>query len=295
MFDQIFGRYLVDSERLTQSQLDEVIEYETGVRVKLGLLAVAEKLMTQEQAEEVNKLQAIMDKRFGDIAIMKGYLTEENVMHLLKKQDDIYMLFCQTLVDKGFMELEQIDEALSDYQSMEGFTHSDMDNLVSGNIDRTIQVFLPDLSALYGELCSVAVRTILRIIDNKAYVSKAYIVNELQTDKLAVQRMDGDHSTISGFTGAGNSLLTLADTFADEDFGMVDLDALDAVGEFTNCINGLLASDLSHRKINVDMLPPEFYDQPVTIKGEKICVFPVTIKEQTINFILAVDSDITIE
>lgn len=71
MFDQIFGNYLVHAGRISKEQLTEVIEYEKTVRVKLGLIAVAEKLMTKAQSDEVNKLQAIMDKRFGDIAVEK--------------------------------------------------------------------------------------------------------------------------------------------------------------------------------------------------------------------------------
>lgn len=295
MFDQIFGKYLVDSELLTEEQLSEVIEYEASVRVKLGLIAVAEKLMTQKQADEVNKLQAIMDKKFGDIAIMKGYLTQENVAQLLKKQANIYMLFCQTLVDKGYMDLEAIDQALSDYQKLEGFTHSDMDDLVSGDIDRTVRIFLPHTSELDAQMCAVMIRTLLRVINSEAYVSKAFIVNELQVDNLAVQRMEGDRAIVAGFAGAKDSLLSIACPFAKEEFETVDLDALDAVGEFVNCVNGLVASELSHNNVSVDMVPPEFFDHCVTIKGSKICVFPVTISNQTVNYILAVDSDITIE
>lgn len=59
MFDQIFGNYLVKTGRITKEQLSDVIESESKVRVKLGLIAVAEKLMTTEQADEVNNLQAI--------------------------------------------------------------------------------------------------------------------------------------------------------------------------------------------------------------------------------------------
>ena len=69
MFDQIFGNYLVKTGRITKEQLSDVIESESKVRVKLGLIAVAEKLMTTEQADEVNNLQAISDRRFGDIAV----------------------------------------------------------------------------------------------------------------------------------------------------------------------------------------------------------------------------------
>lgn len=261
MFDQIFGNYLVKTGRITKEQLSDVIESESKVRVKLGLIAVAEKLMTTEQADEVNNLQAIRDRRFGDIAVEKGYLTEAQVGSLLKKQGNIYMIFVQNLIDKGLMTLEQVDEALKIYQDQQGFTHSDMDDLVSGDVDRTVRLFLPSNTELCDKHCGIAIRTFLRIINSGAYVSKAYLTDTLKIDNFAMQQLTGDHNIYAGFAGIGNSLLTIANPFADEEFETVDLDALDTVGEFTNCINGLFASELGNEGVDMDMLPPAFYEK----------------------------------
>lgn len=294
MFDQIFGNYLVKSGAITKEQLSDVIESESKVRVKLGLIAVAEKLMTTEQAEEVNKLQAIMDRRFGDIAVEKGYLTEAQVGSLLKKQGNIYMIFVQNLIDKGLMTLEQIDEALKKYQDQQGFTHSDMDDLVSGDVDRTVKLFLPANTELCDKHCGIAIRTFLRIINSGAYVSKAYLTDTLKIDNFAMQQLAGDHNIYAGFAGKGNSLLVIANPFADEEFESVDLDALDAVGEFTNCINGLFASELGNEGVDLDMLPPAFYEKANRITGSQFCVFPIHVGEQEIFFILAIDSTISV-
>ncbi len=295
MFDQIFGNYLVASGTITQEQFLDVLESEGKIRVKLGLIAVAEKLMTEEQADEVNKLQAIMDRRFGDIAVEKGYLSDDQVMNLLKKQGNIYMVFVQTLIDKGLMTLEEIDDVLSKYQEEQGFTHSDMDALVSGDVDRTVQLFLPSNTELCDRHCGIAIRTFLRIINSGAYVSKAYLVDGFKADKFAMQELQGDHKILSGFAGADDSLLAIACPFADEEFEEVDMDALDAVGEFTNCINGLFASEMSGEGVDLDMLPPVFYDNAVEIKGNQFCVFPIHVGGKEIQFILSIDSEIEIK
>lgn len=295
MFDQIFGNYLISSGKITREQFQDVIESEGKIRVKLGLIAVAEKLMTEAQADEVNKLQAIMDRRFGDIAVEKGYLTEDQVTNLLKKQGNIYMVFVQTLIDKGLMTLDEIDAALKSYQDQQGFTHSDMDALVSGDVDRTVQLFLPSNTELCDRYCGIAIRTFLRIINSKAFVSKAYFTDELAADNFAMQLLDGDHKIYSGFSGEGDGLLAVACPFADEEFETVDLDALDAVGEFTNCVNGLFASELSGEGVELDMLPPQFYENPVKIKGNQFCVFPIHVDGKEIKFILSIDSEFAVE
>ena len=294
MFDQIFGNYLVNVGRLSKEQLAEVIEFESTTRVKLGLIAVAEKLMTQEQADEVNHLQAIMDKRFGDIAVEKGYLTDDQVSSLLKKQGNIYMLFVQTITEKGFMTLEEIDQALSEYQDENGLTHSDMDDLLSGDVDRTVKLFLPQNDPLYDRLCAIAIRTLIRVINSGAYVSKAFLVDEIHTDRFAMQKVEGDHTIHVGFAGMKDALLSIAEPFAEEKFDAVDLDALDAVGEFINCVNGLFATELSHEGVDVDMLPPDFYEEPVHIKGNQFCVFPISIGDDVVNFILSIDRPLEI-
>lgn len=294
MFDQIFGNYLVQAGKITREDLDAVIEYERTVRVKLGTIAVAEKLMTDKQAEEVNQLQAVMDKRFGDIAVEKGYLTDDQVGQLLKKQGNVYMVFVQTLIDKGIMTMDDIEEVLNEYQDEQGFTHSDMDDLVSSDIERIVKLFLPANTELHDRLCGVAIRTLIRLINSGAYVSKAFLVDQIVADNFAMQPMKGDYEIVSGFAGSQDSLLAIANPFAGEEFETVDLDALDAVGEFTNCINGLFASELSKEGIDIDMLPPEFYDHPITISGNQFCVFPITIGYNHINFILSIDSELSI-
>lgn len=82
MFGHIFGRFLVEQKMISQETLEEVLDAQRKVRVKLGLIAVSEKLLTQEQADKINRKQALEDKRFGDIAVEMGYLTESQVSRL---------------------------------------------------------------------------------------------------------------------------------------------------------------------------------------------------------------------
>ena len=91
MVSSIVGNYLMEKGLLTGEQFRDILNEQQKVRVKLGLIAVAEGLMTQEEADRVNQLQAVMDRRFGDIAVEKGYLTEGQVNSLLKKQGNAYL------------------------------------------------------------------------------------------------------------------------------------------------------------------------------------------------------------
>ena len=97
------GDYLIKKGLITKEQFKDLLNEQQKVRVKLGLIAVAEGLMTQEEADKVNQLQTVMDKRFGDIAVEKGYLTEGQVNSLLKKQGNAYLAFAQALENQQLM------------------------------------------------------------------------------------------------------------------------------------------------------------------------------------------------
>ena len=231
MINRLFGNYLVETGKITQAQLDEVIGTQKKVRVKLGLIAVAEKLMTPEQADEVNHLQAIMDKRYGDIAVEKGYLTDEQVGRLLGLQGNAYLTFIQALDDCKYMTPEQADAALAEYQKENSFTATDIDALKSGDADRIVPLFLPsEVAGLQAELVQGAVRALIRLIDSDTYVLKGAVVDAFEADRFALQDMNGDHAATLSFAADGDALKAIADVYGQEDFAQVDLDALDAVG-----------------------------------------------------------------
>ena len=77
MFSQLFGKYLVEKEIITNEEYKAAVEKQLSVRVKLGTIAIADGLLTEDEVDTINKLQMQFDKRFGDLAVEKGYLTLE--------------------------------------------------------------------------------------------------------------------------------------------------------------------------------------------------------------------------
>ena len=290
MFDRIFGEYLVRSGRLDAQKLESALnDADVGFQ-KLGVIAVAEKIMTPQQVEEVNFDQSASDRRFGDIAIEKGYMTSQQLDGLLKLQGNSFFHLLQALINQGEYTLEQLDGFLSDFQEDNGLNYSEMDALVSGDVLRAVNVYLPHQDRLYGRLCGIAVRTFLRLIDSGAYIERAYLTDSFEADRFAAQKSYGTHSITAGFGGDGDSLKSMAEAFARDVFDAVDLDALDAVAEFTNCIDGLFATEIYSEGVDVDMTPPQLYDRPVSITGHQFCVVPIITKGQKIYFIMALDT-----
>lgn len=284
MISRLFGAYLVKEGKLTEAQLETVFETMRKVRVKLGLIAVSEKLMTTQQSDEVNRLQAIVDKRFGDIAVEKGYLTEEQVSRLLGLQGNQYLSFVQSIVDNDFMQMDDIESALAAYQNENGFTLTDIESLKSGDSDRIIPMFLPNnITEYQTEHILVCIRTLIRLIDSEIYVGKGFVTDFYEAPYFALQSLDGDNKASMAFSGEGNNILKIADAFAGESFDKVDEDSLDSVAEFINCVNGLFATKVNS-SFMIDMLPPEYSTSKTMFSG-KILVLPVYVQGLKVDLI----------
>lgn len=291
MFVQYFGNYLVENKLISQSEYELMIKEQANSHVKLGFIAVAERLLTKRQAEELNELQKTRDQRFGDLAIEKGYLLEEEVNYLLNMQGNPYMKFIQTLTEESILSMDAIEEALKNFSIDSNFSSSDLDDLLSNDIDRIIPVFVDVDVPIQGECISLFIRNIIRFIDNNIMLKKAYTTKEYSFGNLAYQKVVGDYNIFVGLASKDDELLTIANPFARENFNEMNEDSFDSVCEFINCINGLYASKLSLEEINVDMTPP-LYKQNKTISSDEIYVVPIVINNKQSDLLFILDSTV---
>lgn len=291
MVSSIVGNYLMEKGLLTGEQFRDILNEQQKVRVKLGLIAVAEGLMTQEEADRVNQLQAVMDRRFGDIAVEKGYLTEGQVNSLLKKQGNAYLAFAQAMENQQLMTIEQLEQILLDYRCENNFTASDMDALKSDDVDSILPLFLPVDSEAYYGIAGTAVRTLMRLVDTGLYPDKAYIMQKTEDENGALQKVEGEKGFVSALGGKGNALQFTASVFGQEKFTSVDEDALDAIGELLNCINGLYVSECKDGS-SLELMPPSFKTGIQGFESRKMLVLPIHIKNDCVDLMIAIGDEI---
>lgn len=288
MFANIFGNYLVKKKIVTEEEFFTIKMQFDKTRVKLGLIAVSEKLMTEEQAEEVNQKQQLMDKKFGDIAVSMGYLTDVQVDRLLALQGNEYMRFCQSAVDKGILTLEQIEGALDYYKKENGFTFSDMEAIKSGDVDRILPLFLPEVPAgPCMELMALTFRCINRLASDDISIKRGYTTSNYKTGAVAMQEVVGDYNVVTAFSGDDKGILAIAEAFAKQFFDGVNVNALDSVGEFINICDGLFATQKSNEGMELNLMPPRLSKDPIEINGSMVIVVPIFINQQPLDWIVS--------
>ena len=294
MLDRLIGTYLVEQGLITRLQLGEVYKAQESQRAKLGVIAVAEKLMTIAQAEQVNMLQASMDRLFGDIAIEKGYLSEAQVSRLLELQGNNYLIFLQTVVDKGFLTMEQLTEAEEDYQKQHGFTESDMAALKAGDVEKEVQIFLQTDNPMYRSMFAMGIKNMYRLVDNHLFIGKSYTANVLKEEVLGYQKFHGDQMAVVAISGKYNDVKKMAIAYTKEEFIDTREDALDAVCELINCINGLYATEQSRSDVKIELDPPNFMTSFSQATCQEMIVMPVYLCGGEVKYAIAVSKDLVI-
>ena len=116
MFSQLFGKYLIEINVISQEELDGIIKSLRDTRTKIGFLAIAKGFLTETETNEINRLQGLEDAKFGDIAVSRGFLSESQLEELLKMQDDDNVKFIQRLSEEKEISVAEINGHLEDFK-----------------------------------------------------------------------------------------------------------------------------------------------------------------------------------
>ena len=284
MLNRLFGNFLVKKGKITQEQLDHLLPVPKDVKAQVETIAVINKVLTP------NLVQTILEnnKSFGDTAIEAGYLTEEKLDELLTYQSNTFMQFVQCLLDKKWIALEQINPLLDEFQMLGSFTDAQLSSLIHDDLEQCVRMFVPIKSAQLQSFTLTFIGAFRRLIDPHMYLDKAYTARSLQLDKYACQLLAGDFHLKLYLSAPDNGLLAVANHFANGTYESVDLDALDNVGEFINCVNGLFATDLSYENISVDMNSPEYSLEGPFISNESLYIIPIHANGYDLKAVLEV-------
>lgn len=292
MFSQLFGKYLVEKEIITDQDYRSAIKEQLAVRVKLGTIAVAEGLLSAEEVELINKLQMQLDRRFGDLAIEKGFLTPAQLEDLLQKQGNPYMQFIQVLMESGKLPGTVLERTLTVFQKENGFSDAEMTALKNDDIDALIPIFAFSSKPYITDIAGLVVRNINRFITRDFYIGKIQRMDSLAYCHLAGQKTHGNDNIYIALAEEGDegSFAKIASAFSGTEHDTVTADSFDVVCEFININSGLFATEMSQRDVNLDMEPVFAYSNQ-TVTGD-FYALPIYIEGRKINLVLAVNADV---
>lgn len=275
MLNRLFGNYLVEKGKLTLEQLNILLPVKKEFKAGVEIIAVITKAMTSTAVQELlNSIDKEIE-HFGETAVSQGLITDDKLDELLAYQSNNFMKFAQLLVDQGYVSYDTINHEMDEFQQKKELNDVQLSALIHDDLDQCINIFIPLKSPQLKELVKTLVQTMRRLIDRDVYLDKAYTARSVQLDKYACQMIIGDMHIKFYISASNDGLLAIANHFTGDTYATVTEDALDSVGEFINCVNGLFATNMSYENISVDMNSPEYAIEGPFISNEMLYVIPM--------------------
>jgi len=291
LFTQLFGKYLVEESIITAEDNRKLHDEMNETRVKLGTIAIADGLLTEKQVEEINHLQTQQDKRFGDIAIDLSYITEDELKEMLSKQGSASMKYFQMLNEKQNISMDDIENNVKGFQKKFGFSDDEIEAIKNDDYDTLISFYALVRDKTITDLAGLAMRNLTRFVTGDFYFGRMKKIEDYSYSNLAGQKIVGDKAVYLGFATQNelDGIIELAKGYARGIAISGSDEVYDALCEFSNLNNGLLASELSKNDQFLDMNPPQVFLNQST-KGTAY-VMPIFIHDKQVDMIISTFAD----
>ncbi len=274
MLNRLFGNYLVEKKCITQEQLEALLPVPQELTAKFETIVLVRKILLPAQVQELlEKMDESKD--FGVVALEEGLISDDRLDQLTSFQTNSFMKFMQFLVNKDYVRLEQLNQIISSFETEYEYTDAQMNSLMLDDLEEIIRIFVPLKNHHLHELTVTLVQTLKRLIDKEVYLDKAYTSNAVQLDSYAGQAVNGDMNFKVYISGLGDNLLGIANYFTGDKYDKLNEDALDNVGEFINCVNGLFATNLSYGDVMIDMSSPDYSMDGLYLNENPLFVIPI--------------------
>ena len=116
---KFFGQYLLDKKLITENQLQEAVDFQKKVNLKLGEIAIRKGILTAEQVKSIHSKQKNVDKFFGAIALKLKLLTDKELYKLLELQKNNNIHIGQALLNHEAITGHQFNEELSAFKKLQ--------------------------------------------------------------------------------------------------------------------------------------------------------------------------------
>jgi len=287
MFNQHFGQYLLNHQKITAKQLIEVMDYERSVRVKLGVLAINAGLMTGAQVETVHQLQRLKDKRFGELSVEQGYLTYAQLEDLLQNQHSRHLGLSQVIIDKEYLTLEQLEAALISYKQDSRPSGEQLQTMDVMDLGQTDFTAAGSQGKVYHDYMGLLQRNIIRFLDANPVIGKNELVGHTVSPWLIQQKITGEINLFTGLAMDDATLLAIARQYSGEPLTEINELAKDSATEFLNMVNGIFCVNASNQGVELDLQLQEIApnQMPMFKNGYRI---PINLSFGKMHLILSV-------
>ena len=295
MFSQFFGNYLLNENLVTPEQLADGIQEVQRIDKKIGELAIRYGYLTPEQVEKIHIMQTQQDKRFGELAVEYKFMTQEDMDKLLELQKNDCEVLCKVLIDSEVISPEDCRHALNHFR--EKYRLEDLDKLSLLQTTK-INILINDFydltglenAELFKKYLTLLFNNITRFIGADFTPYKEHILTEPEQQLLFSQGITGPFKVKSGIYASEETLIAMANRYAEENFTEFDEYVEASICDFLNLHNGIFTVNMSNEmQMELMLEPPTETNCDLNFNNTVYCI-PINFPFGPLYFVMANDS-----
>lgn len=287
MLTQFFGNYLVDRNIITTEQLLEALRLKHEKNQTMAAMALSLGYMTEEETEDVHNMQVIRDVEFTSMALQLNYLTPAQAAELEEAQHFGYLVLARSIIDLGFVKMEDMANAIADYEFDFQLSFSNSLNFDKEKIQEMIHKYynFPDDEDMTPaeEYAIMLMHNIIRFIGDDfrlaGKLNKIPFVPNMEED---TQHITGDIKGGTTIIGYKDFMKEFANRYSGEELEEEYISI--AIQDFLNQHNGLFSMELSEEhSIEIELTATETME-PASDDFEYRYILPIEFTFGTIYF-----------
>ena len=288
MVEYLICDYLTEKGAITAVQAEEALEKFRKGDIKLGAIALNEKLLTENQIARIHEMQKNVDKKFGEIAVEQKDMSEEELVALIKKQRECVAGILDILVAEGYMSKEKLDEEIENLKRDFDITDDEMKLVMNDDVDMIASLLINTGDFYTNYYLSIALKFITRFLGNKNRIGRTKKVSGYECERAVMQKICTQKSNYAiGFAGTRDALHTLTDSLESfEASNGIDGRYLQLVG-FINCISCIFECGIMRESEINSHSKAKLYKSAEIDFRENGFVLPVTLRGTDIDIIVA--------
>lgn len=287
MLTQFFGNYLVEKKLITTEQLLNALKHKHENNQTMAAMALSLGYMTEEEAEDVHNMQVVRNDEFISLALKMNYLTSLQAAELEEAQHFGYLLLARSILELGYCNLEEMSNAIADYEFDFQLSFSNCLNFDKDKIQEMIHKyynFLDDGEITPAEEYAIMLmNNLIRFVgDDFRLAGKLEKIPYMPNMLEVTQHITGEIRGGTAVIGYKDFMDEFAARYAGEELDEEDTSI--AVQDFLNQHNGLFSMTLSEEydmEIELTATEGQSFD---TDKFEYSYILPIEFTFGTIYF-----------
>lgn len=242
---KLFSDFLIEHDKLTKEQFQEVLLYQSQNSISLSKIALDEGFLSLDDLKIINEKQKTYDQKFARTVLDLMLLNTSELEQLLKKYEQKHISFYDALIKKNLISKDELDLELKSFEAdqkkhskhvFKELAFFDRDNLIQESISVLEKLFERTTS---GEMIK------LKKID--------FSIDSCPKKTVVAQGLRGEEDVEFAMVVEEKANVAIANLVLKEPLLDEEENEVDTIGKFLNVFLVNIAVSLISKDISVEL------------------------------------------